>query len=50
MSHALTTMSSLGSKIKQGVEFLGAVKSAIDTGRMKYNAIQPLAGVRLVAA
>ena len=46
----MTTLSSVGSKLKHGAEFLGAVKTAYDTGRMIYGAIQPLAGMALAAA
>ena len=49
-SHMMTTLSSVGSKIKHGAELLGTLKTAYDTGRMIYGAIQRLAGVALAAA
>ena len=48
-SHAMT-LSSVGSKLKQGAEFLGAVKTAYDAGRMVYTTIQPVAAAALAAA
>ena len=47
-SHAMTTLSSVGSKLKQGAELLGTVKTAYDTGRMIYNVIQPMAAAALL--
>ena len=50
-SLAMMTLSSAGSKMKQGAEFLGAIKTAFDTSRLVYmGLIRPLAAVALVAA
>ena len=49
-SHAMTALSSVGNKLKQGTEFLGAVKTAYDARRMVYGMVQPLAAVALAAA
>ena len=49
-SRVLTTLSSVGSKLKHGAEFLGAVKTAYDAGRVAHGMIQPLAAAALAVA
>ena len=45
----MTALSSWGSKVKQGAEFLGTLKTAYDTGRMIYGAVQPFAAALAAA-
>ena len=46
----MTTLSHWGNKVKHGAAFLGTLKTAYDTGRMIYGAVQPFAAAALAAA
>ena len=49
-THVLSKLSSWGTKVKHGAELLGSLKTAYDTGRMIYGAVQPFAAAALAAA
>ena len=49
-SHVLSTLSSWGNKAKHGAELLGSLKTAYDTGRMIYGAVQPFAAAAMAVA
>ena len=49
-SHALSTLSHWGNKVKHGAELLGTLKTAYDARRMIYGAVQPFAAAAMAVA